>query len=94
VLSRGYHAKVQHKVGRYRIDMVIEGQGRRLAVECDGDGFHGPDRWEADRNRQAVLERLGWNFFRLRGSAYYRDPDLALSALWERLDGAGIAPAS
>jgi very-short-patch-repair endonuclease len=92
VLSRGYRVKVQHKVGRYRIDMVIEGRGRRLAVECDGDAFHGPDRWEADRNRQAVLERLGWNFFRVRGSAYYRDPDLALSALWDRLDQAGIRP--
>src|SRR5581483_8293285 len=93
ILSRGYRVKVQHKVGRYRIDMVIEGRSKRLAVECDGDAFHGPDRWEADRNRQAVLERLGWNFFRVRGSAFYRDPDEALTALWDRLDQAGLRPA-
>ncbi|GIU88473.1 MAG: hypothetical protein KatS3mg009_2988 [Acidimicrobiia bacterium] len=92
LVSRGYNVKVQHKVGRYRIDMVVEHQGRRLAVECDGDAFHGPDRWEADRVRQAVLERLGWKFFRIRGSAFYRNPELALAALWERLEALSIRP--
>lgn len=92
LLSRGYNVKVQHKVGRYRIDMVVESRHSRLAVECDGDAFHGPDRWDADRNRQAVLERLGWSFYRIRGSAYYRSPDEALSSLWDRLDVAGIRP--
>jgi very-short-patch-repair endonuclease len=83
-------------VGRYRIDQVIEGAGagrRRLALELDGDAYHGPDRFEADRNRQAILERLGWTFHRIRGSAYYRDPDEALGSLWERLEALGIRPA-
>jgi very-short-patch-repair endonuclease len=89
---RGYRVKVQHRVGRFRIDLVIEGRRGRLAVELDGDAYHGPDRWEADRNRQAVLERLGWTFHRIRGSAYYRDPDAALASLWDRLDALGILP--
>jgi hypothetical protein len=54
--------------------------------------YHGPDRWEADRNRQAILERLGWTFHRIRGSAYYRDPDAALAGLWDRLETLGIRP--
>ncbi|HHK5177296.1 TPA: hypothetical protein ACQT19_005993 [Pseudomonas aeruginosa] len=38
--------------------MVVEGANdNRLAIECDGDAFHGPDRWEADMNRQRILER-------------------------------------
>jgi very-short-patch-repair endonuclease len=89
---RGYRVKVPHRVGRFRIDLVIEGRRGRLAVELDGDAYHGPDRWEADRNRQAVLERLGWTFHRIRGSAYYRGPDAALASLWDRLDALGILP--
>ena len=53
------------KTGAYRIDMVIEGVGDvRLAIECDGDEFHGPDRWAHDMNQQRVLERVGWVFWR------------------------------
>jgi very-short-patch-repair endonuclease len=93
LVSRGYRVKVQHPVGRFRIDLVVEGRRGRLAVELDGDAYHGPDRWEADRNRQAILERLGWTFHRIRGSAYYRDPDAALAGLWDRLEALGIRPA-
>ena len=92
LIARGYRVKVQHRVGRFRIDLVVEGQRGRLAVELDGDAYHGPDRWEADRNRQAILERLGWTFHRIRGSAYYRDPDAALTGLWDRLEAADIHP--
>ncbi len=92
LIARGYRVKVQHRVGRFRIDLVVEGRSGRLAVELDGDAYHGPDRWEADRNRQAILERLGWTFHRIRGSAYYRDPDAALVGLWDRLESLGIRP--
>jgi very-short-patch-repair endonuclease len=92
IVARGYQVKTQYRVGRYRIDLVVEGQRRRLAVELDGDAYHGPDRAEADRQRQAILERLGWTFHRIRGSAYYRDPDSALSGLWNRLAALDIHP--
>ncbi len=92
IVAHGHRVKTQFRVGRYRIDLVVEGQRGRLAVELDGDVYHGPDRWEADRNRQAILERLGWTFHRIRGSAYYRDPDEALTSLWERLESLDIRP--
>ena len=44
IMARGYRkVSVQHSVGRYRIDIVVEGPHARLAVECDGDRWHGPD---------------------------------------------------
>ena len=92
LLARGYKVKVQHRVGRFRIDLVVESGLRRLAVELDGDAFHGPEQWHADRSRQSILERLGWTFHRIRGSAFYRDPDTALAGLWERLEDVGIRP--
>ena len=91
IVARGYRkVDVQHSVGRYRIDIVVEGPHARLAVECDGDRWHGPDVWHKDRARQQVLERAHWTFERIRGSAFYRDPDMALLPLWGRLSSLGI----
>ena len=91
IIARGYRkVSVQHSVGRYRIDIVIEGPHARLAVECDGDRWHGPDVWHKDRARQQVLERTNWTFERIRGSAFYRDPETALLPLWDRLADLGI----
>lgn len=92
LLARDYRVSVQHPVGSLRIDLVVRGGGRRIAVECDGDKFHGPDQWEDDLRRQRILERLGWRFWRVRGSVFYRDPEAALSTLWPLLDELGIRP--
>ncbi|MCM3885263.1 AAA domain-containing protein [Frankia sp. R82] len=92
LLIRGYRVRPQHQVGHFRIDLVVEGAADRLAVECDGDRFHGPDQWDADLRRQRVLERQGWRFWRVRGSAFYRQPQAALASLWETLDELGIRP--
>lgn len=46
----------QFRIGGYRIDFVLPApDGRRLAVECDGDAYHGPDEWAGDMRRQAIL---------------------------------------
>ncbi|MEW6756137.1 MAG: AAA domain-containing protein [Candidatus Latescibacterota bacterium] len=85
ILNRGYRrVRVQHEVGRFRIDIVVEGPEARLAVECDGDAWHGPERWDDDRRRQQKLERAGWTFERIRGSAFYRHGEEALEPLWSR----------
>jgi REase_MTES_1575/AAA domain len=69
VVGKGFHVRTQVCVGdpanhRYRIDLVVEGMQGRLAVECDGDEWHGPDRYEQDMARQRDLERAGWQFVR------------------------------
>lgn len=94
ISSRGYRVKPQVKVGTLgkRIDLVIEGLRTRLAVECDGDRWHGLDKWEEDMERQRVLERVGWTFWRVRGSAFYANPAKAMELLWTKLDEMGIEP--
>jgi hypothetical protein len=60
IMARGDRKlSVQHIVGRYGIDIVVEGPHARLAVECDGDRWGGPDAWHKDRARQQVLEQAG-----------------------------------
>jgi very-short-patch-repair endonuclease len=90
VARRGYEVIPQYDVYGYKLDMAIIGSGRKLAVECDGEFWHGPDRWDSDAARQRDLERCGWPFFRLRESAYYLEPEVALQPLWEELAKHGI----
>ena len=97
VVAKGFHIRTQVCVGdptnhRYRIDLVVEGMRGRLAVECDGDEWHGPDRYEQDMARQRDLERAGWQFVRIRGSEFYRDRERAVTPLWAELDRLGIKP--
>jgi REase_MTES_1575 len=83
---------VSETVAPYRIDLVVEGMQGRLAVECDGDEWHGPDRYEQDMARQRDLERAGWQFVRIRGGSFYRDRGKATEQLWNELERLGIKP--
>jgi very-short-patch-repair endonuclease len=91
--QRGYRVIPQVKSGAYRIDMVVEGVAdARLAIECDGDEFHGPSRWRQDRDRQRVLERAGWSFWRCFASTWTLHRDEVLQELIERLTVMGVEP--
>ena len=91
--DRGYRIIPQVRVGSYRIDMVVEGNhGKRLAVECDGDSYHGPEKWMEDMSRQRVLERAGWKFWRCWGSSFARDREDCLADLVSVLEEEGIDP--
>jgi very-short-patch-repair endonuclease len=93
LVKRGYRVVPQVQTGAYRIDMVVEGAGDvRLAIECDGDEFHGPDRWTHDMLRQRVLERAGWTFWRCFASTWQLRNDEVLAELIERLTAMGIEP--
>jgi very-short-patch-repair endonuclease len=84
ITSKGFRVEPQVKVGRYRIDMVVEGQ---LAVECDGDRWHGMEHWEKDLERQNILERAGWPFWRIRASTFYKNRTQSLEPLWKKNRG-------
>jgi very-short-patch-repair endonuclease len=92
LIRAGFRVKGQWKVGAYRIDLVVEGTSGRLAVECDGDRYHTPDNRAADEERQAILERLGWTFARIRGTKFFRDPEKSMAPIFERLRTLGIEP--
>ena len=93
LVERGYRVIPQYEMNGYRIDLVVEGQRGRLAVECDGDRWHGPEQFLSDLHRQQVLERAGMQFWRVRGSTFSRDPEAALEDLWRTLDARGVYPA-
>lgn len=92
---RGFRVVPQVKAGSYRIDLVVEGSNdARLAIECDGDRYHGADKWADDMRRQRVLERAGWIFWRCFASAYVRRRESVIADLLNTLSERGVEPTS
>ncbi len=93
LVKRGYRVEPQVRCGGFRIDLVVEGrEGRRIAVECDGDRFHGPGQWAEDMSRQRVLERAGWTFWRCFASNFLRRRAAVLEDLFATIGNLGIEP--
>ncbi len=93
VKERGYHVVPQVRVGRYRLGLVIAGDGGRLAVECDGYRWHptsGGLTTEPHADRE--LRRMGWETIRVRESEFELDADRELAPLWRRLHERDIRP--
>jgi len=91
LLKLGPRVDAQHPVAGYRIDFTLTDlSGYRVAIECDGDSFHGIEQLRHDTERQRVLERMGWRFVRIRASEFYADPSGSFQALVERAKGHGL----
>ena len=98
LIHAGYRVRSQWPVGACRIDFVVqysEGETTlRMAVECDGDRYHPIEKLREDMARQAILERLGWRFIRIRGSEFYRNRNATMERVFGLLERAGILPQS
>jgi len=92
IATRGYRVLPQYPIAGKFIDLVVEGKKTQLAVECDGDHWHGPEQFEADMERQRKLERSRWQFFRIRECLFNANPEAALEGLWNRLGQLKIFP--
>jgi very-short-patch-repair endonuclease len=90
--SAGFTVAPQWKVGSFRIDLVVEGNGKRLAIECDGDRYHPLERLQEDMDRQSILERMGWIFTRIRSTEFFRSPERTLKPVIEKLQSLEISP--
>ena len=91
LVQAGYHVIPRWKVGSMSIDLVVEGNGKRLAIECDGDRDLPLEKLRDDIERQSMLERLGWTFARVRGSIFFRDPNHAMAPLFDKLQSLEIS---
>lgn len=92
LLEKNYFVKPQVKVNNYKIDFVIEGTDDKVALELDGERYHNLDNLEYDTKRQIQLERVGWDFIRIRGRHYYQDKSKTLDKLIKELANRNIYP--
>jgi very-short-patch-repair endonuclease len=91
--AAGYRVTPHWKIGTFRIDVVVEGDGKRLAIECDGDRYQPLEKLPEDMDRQSVLERMGWIFTRVRCSEFLRNPARAMKPIFEKLEALEIPSA-
>jgi very-short-patch-repair endonuclease len=90
--SAGYRVTPHWRIGTFRIDLVVEGGGKRLAIECDGDRYYPLEKLSEDMDRQLILERMGWIFTRVRSSDFLRNPARTMKSIFEKLQMMEISP--
>lgn len=87
LVKKGLEVYAQVPCAGFFIDfIVIDKEGRRIAVECDGE-FHyeeGELR-EEDYQRQDIIERYGWFVYRIPSRRFYADPHQAIEKVIEDL---------
>jgi RecA/RadA recombinase len=93
IQAAGYEAVPQVGASGYRIDIGVRHPdwpyGFILAVECDGATYHSSrSSRDRDRLRQQVLEGLGWRFYRIWSTDWFRDPRTQIERLRSALDTA------
>jgi very-short-patch-repair endonuclease len=94
LIQRGYNVVPQWQAGAFRIDIVVVSGMKKVAIECDGERYHTPEKLVEDMNRQAILERLGWRFIRIRGSKYYSNKQGTIAELFKELESREIVPSN
>jgi very-short-patch-repair endonuclease len=87
LVKAGLTVYAQVPCAGFFIDFVVrDPEGRRLAVECDGD-FHYEDGElrEEDYQRQDIIERYGWVVYRIPSRRYYTHPERTIEDLLREL---------
>ena len=92
IARKDYQIIPQHPVAGYKIDLVIGNGQSLLAVECDGDYWHGPEQYDKDMHRQRQLERCDWYFYRVKEWMFYANRERVWEELERELQARNINP--
>ena len=78
----------QYKIGGYRLDFVINANGHKIALECDGKAYHNTlQAYASDMNRQKQIEQFGFDFYRIWSTNWFEDKDNEIAKLQRFIDG-------
>lgn len=80
IRAMGYEVDSQVGSTGFKIDLAVKHPDRPgtylCAIECDGANYHSSrSARERDRLRQSILEGLGWQFYRIWSTDWFRKPD-------------------
>ena len=96
IKESGYKITTKVKVGKYIIDFVVEtdlsllpsgGHYKKIAVKCIGIDEDEDYNWKKHYEMQMCLERMGWEFYKIRASRFYRNPKVVMEILTQKLNG-------
>ena len=89
----GYRVVPKYSIGEFEVDFLVEGTaGTKAVISCDGDRIASEPSVLARMERQLTLERLGWNFIRLRASEYLADESRVMRRVVRKLGSLKIEP--
>ncbi len=75
--KKGYAVDTQVGCSGFRIDMGLkrpDSSDYVLAIECDGASYHSSkNARDRDRLRQEILEGMGWKFYRIWSTDWFRN---------------------
>ena len=85
--SKGFSVDTQVGCSGFRIDLGLklpESSDYVLAIECDGATYHSSkNARDRDRLRQEILERMGWKFYRIWSTDWFRNKSVEQFRLLE-----------
>ena len=85
--SKGFSVDTQVGCSGFRIDLGLklpDSSDYVLAIECDGASYHSSkNARDRDRLRQEILEHMGWKFYRIWSTAWFRNKSDEQRCLWE-----------
>ena len=85
--SNGFAVDTQVGCSGFRIDLGLklpDSSDYVLAVECDGATYHSSkNARDRDRLRQEILERMGWKFYRIWSTDWFRNKSVEQLRLLE-----------
>ena len=83
--SKGFSVDTQIGCSGFRIDLGLKMPGSSdyvLAIECDGATYHSyKNARDRDRLRQEILERMGWKFYRIWSTDWFRNKSVEQARL-------------
>jgi len=95
LVELGYRALPKYRIGEFEVDFLIQGEaGTKAVISCEGDRIVSEASVLSKMERQLTLERLGWEFIRLRASEYVVDESRAMRRVVRKLSSLKIEPMS
>lgn len=75
--NNGYEVDTQVGCSSFKIDLALKHphtSNYLLAIECDGAAYHSSKTArDRDRLRQSILENMGWKFYRIWSTDWFRN---------------------
>ena len=88
--ENGFSVDTQVGSSSFKIDLAVktpDSLDYALCIECDGKNYHQvKSTRDRDRLRQSVLEGMGWQFYRIWSTDWFRNKTLEQKRLLERVN--------
>lgn len=85
--QKGFNVDTQVGCSSFKIDLALkhpDSSDYVLAIECDGATYHSSkNARDRDRLRQEILERMGWKFYRIWSTDWFRNKRVEKERLLE-----------